>query len=203
MTHTDPLDAWVYFQEGSSTEVAPKPVFESMPAVNELVNFLQEDRKPGWFRFCADLLNLAGEAQQSVGEMVQHLVSKTAGDGLHHNSVMAFAGAWGFPTLFMGTKPRSMSVQEASRRLAIYGIAKKYQVKSDRALMVIFDEEKRVRSVRYDNSSPNEDRQLDDAVVAMGLTLPAVMGRPVPPSARRATVRLNPGKKRKRKRGRR
>lgn len=202
MTHTDPLDAWVYFQEVSSTEVAPKPVFDSMPAVNELVNFLQEDRKPGWFRFCADLLNLAEEAQQSVGEMVQHLVSKTASDGLHHNSVMAFAGAWGYPTLFMGTKPRSMSVQEASRRLAIYGIAKKHQVKSDRALMVIFDEEKKVRSVRYDNSSPDEDRQLDDAAVAMGLIPPAVMGRPVPPSARRATVRLNPGKKRKRKRGR-
>jgi hypothetical protein len=202
MTHTDPLDAWVYFQEGSSTEVAPKPVFEAMPAVNELVDFLQEDRKPGWFRFSADLLNLAEEGQESVAEMMHRLASTTATDGLHHNSVMAFAGAWGYPTLFMGTKPRAMSVQEASRRLAIYGFAKKHQIKSDRALMVIFNEEKQVQSIRYNNSPPDENRQLDDAAVAMGLIPPAVMGRPTPPSARRATVRLSPRKKRKRKRGR-
>lgn len=201
MTHTDPLDAWVYFQEGSSTEVAPKPVFEAMPAVNELVDFLQQDRKPGWFRYSADLLNLAEEGQESVAEMVQRLASTTASDGLHHNSVMAFAGAWGYPTLFMGTKPRAMSVQEASRRLAIYGFAKKHQIKSDRALMVIFDEEKQVRSIRYDNSPPQESRSLDDAAVAMGLIPPAIMGRPTPPSARRTTVRLNPRKKQKGKRG--
>lgn len=105
MTHTDPLDARVYFREGSSAEVAPKPVFDAMPAVNELVDFLQDDRKPGWFRFSADFLNLGEEGQESVAEMVQRLVSTTETDGLHHNSVMTFAGAWGYPNLFMGTKP--------------------------------------------------------------------------------------------------
>jgi hypothetical protein len=203
MTHTDPLDAWVYFQEGSSTEVAPKPLFDAMPAVNELVDFLQDDRKPGWFRFSADLLNLGEEGQESIAEMVQRLVSTTETDGLHHNSLMTFAGAWGYPTLFMGTKPRAMSVQEVSRRLAIYGLTKKHQIKSDRALMVIFDEAKRVRSIRYDNRRPEESSELDDAAVEMGLIPPAVMGHPTPPSAQRTTVRLNPRKKQrdKRKRG--
>ncbi|MBT2496208.1 hypothetical protein J7E45_11365 [Microbacterium sp. ISL-59] len=202
MTHTDPLDAWVYYQEGSSAEDAPKPVFEAMPAVNDLVNFLQDGRKPGWFRFSADLLNLAKEGQDSVADMVQHLVRTTASDGLHHNSLMTFAGAWGYPTLFMGTKPKGMSDHEANRRLAIYGFTKKHQIKSDRALMVIFDEDQQVRSVRYDNSPPEENKELDDAAIEMGLIPAAVMGRPVPPSARRTTKRLNPGKKGKGKRGR-
>lgn len=197
MTHTDPLDAWVYFREGSSTEEAPKPVFEAMTSVNELVDFLQDGRKPGWFRFSSDLLNLAEEGQESVGEMIEQLVAKTADDGLHHNSLMTFAGAWGYPTLFMGTKPKGMSDQEASRRLAIYGFTKKHQIKSDRALMVIFDEQAQVRSIRYDNSLPAENKELDDAAVEMGLIPSAVMGRPVPPSARRATKRLNPSKKSK------
>lgn len=195
MTHTDPLDAWVYSQEGSSTAAAPKPVFAATPAVNELVNFLQDDRKPGWFRFSADLLNLAEETQESVADMAQRLISITASDGLPHNSLMTFAGAWGYPTLFMGTKPRGMSVQEASRRLAIYGLAKKHQVKSDRALMVIFDEGRQIQSIQYDNSLLEENEELDRAAIAMGLVPPAIMVLPTPPSSRRATVRLNPRKK--------
>lgn len=199
MTHTDSLDAWVYFQEGSSTDAVPKPSFRVVPAVNELVNFLQVDRKPGWFRFSADLLNLAEETQESLAEMIEHLVSITHEDGLHHNSLMPFAGAWGYPTLFVGSKPRTMSVEEASRRLAMYGFAKKHQIRSDRALMVIFDEEQSVRSIRYVNSTVGDDQALDDAAVKMGLIPPAVMGRPIPPSARRATVRLKPSRsKRKR-----
>lgn len=202
MTQTDELDAWVYFQEGSSDVEVEKPSFGVLPGIARIVDFLQDGHKPGWFRFSADLLNLAEESQESLGDMVERLALMTRQDGLHHNSMMAFAGAWGYPTLFMGSKPRKMSIQEASTRLAAYGFAKKHQIQSDRALMVVFDEEERIGSIRYDNSPPVENKELDGFVAEMGLIPPAVMGRPIPPSARRATARLNPSRKPK-KRGKR
>lgn len=109
--------------------------------------------------------------------------------------MMAFAGAWGYPTLFMGSKPRKMSIQEASTRLAAYGFAKKHQIQSDRALMVVFDEEQRIGSIRYENSPPVENKQLDGLVAEMGLIPLTDMRRPIPPSARSATARLNPRRK--------
>jgi len=199
MTHTDPLDAWVYFREGSSQEEAPKPKFGSNAAVLELVDFLQDGRKPGWFRFAADLLNLANEAQEEVVQGIGNVIEATKRDGLPHTSFVAFAGAWGYPTLFVGSQPAKMPRALASQHLATYGITKKHQIQSDRALMVLVDERGAIRSVRYDNRRPAVDAELDRLATEMGLIPVEVMGRPVPPSARRATKRLNPGKK-KRKR---
>ena len=199
MTHTDPLDAWIYFQEGSSQASAPKPSFASHPAVSSLIDFLQDGRKPGWFRFSADLLNLAEDAQESLVASVERLLSMTTADAQHHHALMTFAGAWGYPSLYIGSKPTRMPQAEASRRLAMYAIAKKHQIKSDRALMVLFDERGNIRSVRYDNSSPREDARLDEAGILLGLMPPETMGRPVPPSAGRTTKRLNPPRKNKKR----
>jgi hypothetical protein len=199
MTHTDPLDAWIYFQEGSSQALAPKPSFASHPAVLNLIDFLQDGRKPGWFRFSADLLNLAEDAQESLAASVERLVAMTTADGEHHHALMTFAGAWGYPSLYIGSKPTRMPQGEASRRLAMYAIAKKHQIKSDRALIVLFDERGNIRSVRYDNSSPRGDARLDEAGALLGLMPPEAMGRPVPPSARRTTKRLNPPRRNKKR----
>ncbi|MDN3312068.1 hypothetical protein QWJ90_14130 [Microbacterium oryzae] len=199
MTHTDPLDAWVYFREGSSQEEAPKPEFSSHPALLGLVDFLQDGRKPGWFRFSSDLLNLADEAQEDVVRGIDNVIEATKKDGQPHTSFVAFAGAWGYPTLFVGSQPAKMPRALASHQLATYGITKKHQIQSDRALMVLVDERGAIRSVRYDNRRPAVDAELDQLATEMGLIPVEVMGRPVPPSARRATKRLNPGKK-KRKR---
>jgi len=199
MTHTDPLDAWVYFREGSSQEQAPKPEFNSHPAVLKLVDFLQDGRKPGWFRFASDLLNLADEAQEDVARGINGVIDATKNDGRPHTSFVSFAGAWGYPTLFVGSQPAKMPHALASQHLATYGTTKKHQVQSDRALMVLVDERGAIRSVRYDNRRPATNPALDRLATEMGLIPVEVMGRPVPPSARRATKRLNPGKKKRRR----
>lgn len=200
MTHTDPLDAWVYYQEGSSEVETDKPSFASNPAVLQLVDFLQEGRKPGWFRFSADLLNLADQAQEALAISIQELMTQTRTDNLPHTAFSAFAGSWGYPLLFLGTKPAKMSQLEASQRLAVYGVTKKHQLKSDRALMVLLDESGAIRSVRYDNREPEENPELDELAIEMGLMPIEVMARPVPPSARRSTKRLNPRGAKKRRR---
>lgn len=198
MTHTDPLDAWIYFNEGSVREPSPKPKFESHRSVLELVDFLQDGNKPGWFRFSADLLNLAGESQKRLARGINDLIAATKADSRPHHYFVGLAGAWGYPTLFIGTMPTKMSPSDASRSLATYGTAKKHQIKSDRALMVLFDQRGNIRSVRYDNAPPGEHRELDALGETIGLVPVEVMGRPVPPSARRATKRLNPRNKKHR-----
>jgi len=200
MTHTDPLDAWVYYQEGSVEEPAPKPIFEAHPAVLDLVDFLQDGKKPGWFRFSADLLNLAGDAQEKLAGDIKTLITTTKSDGQPHSLFVGFAGAWGYPSLFIGTQLSATAQAAASRRLAIYGTTKKHQIKSDRALMVLFDQRGSFRSVRYDNSPPGDRQDLDALSDAMGLLPPEFTARPIPPSARRTTKRLNAGKKKRQRR---
>jgi hypothetical protein len=200
MTHTDALDAWIYFQEGSSETETEKPRFASNRAVLALVDFLQDGHKPGWFRFSADLLNLADEGQEAVSVSIQELTNRTRKDNLSHSAFLAFAGSWGYPLLFFGTKPAKMSQLEASQRLAVYGVTKKHQLKSDRALMVLIDESGVIRSVRYDNRKPEENSEMDELAIEVGLIPAEVMGRPVPPSARRSTKRLNPRGATKRRR---
>ena len=200
MTHTDPLDAWVYYREGSVEEPAPKPTFEAHPAVLNLVDFLQDGKKPGWFRFSADLLNLAEDAQGKLADDIKTLITATRNDGQPHSLFVGFAGSWGYPSLFVGTQPRAMAQAAASRRLASYGTTKKHQIKSDRALMVLFDHGGSIRSVRYDNSPPRDRQDLDALGEAMRLLPPEFTARPIPPSARRTTRRLNASKKKRQRR---
>jgi hypothetical protein len=123
----------------------------------------------------------------------------TTADGKHPHALMTSAGAWGYPSLYIGSKPTRMPQGEVSRRLAMYAIAKKHQIKSDRALIVLFDERGHIRSVRYDDSSRGDDSRLDEAGALLGLMPPEAMGRPVPPSARRTTRRLNPPRRNKKR----
>lgn len=194
MTHTDPLDAWMYYVEGSSEVEAVKPEFRSHPDILRLVDFLQDGHKPGWFRFSADLLNLSDEGQEKLAKSVLQLVSSTRADHQHHSLFTAFAGAWGYPALFVGTQPNGMPRAMASEKLAVYGTAKKHQIKSDRSLLVLLNEHGDIESVRYDNRVPENSQLLDAVGKNIGLTPVEVMARPVPPSARRATKRLSPRK---------
>ena len=139
MTHTDPLDAWIYFNEGASQQASPKPVFELHEAVLELVDFLQDGKKPGWFRFSADLLNIAGDSQEALAVGVKKLVRETKADGRPHHYFVGFAGAWGYPALFVGTMPPECPWQTPAAIWRPTG-PPRHQIKSDRALMVLIDE---------------------------------------------------------------
>lgn len=199
-THTDPLDAWVYYQEGSSLEAVDKPSFASNPEVLEIVDFLNDGKKPGWFRFSADLLNLASDAQQRLAHGLREIVKQTRQDHKPHTMLHCYAGAWGFPSLFLGTRPKGMSMRDASAHLATYMIAKKHQLRSDRALGVLIDEEENIIAVRYANTLPVDDDELDQLGMSMGLIPVERMARVVPPSARRRTKRLRGSRKGRKRR---
>ncbi len=189
-THTDPLDAWMYWTEGTSPYEVAKPEFNMHPAAREIVDFLADGRKPGWLRFGADLLGLAGTAQKQMGGSLRELASKTRADGRWHSIACGYAGPWGYPVLFAGSVPGGCTRGEAIDRLRMYMAAKKHQMRSDRSMGLLLDQHRQIVATIYMNDAAGDDPDLDELGRALCLR-PAGEGyRPVPPYARRATHRL-------------
>jgi hypothetical protein len=198
-THTDPLDAWMYWIEGTSPYETDKPTLNVHPAAQKIVAFLADGRKPGWFRFGADLLGLAGTAQKKLGDFLRELVDKSRADDRWHSMALSYAGMWGYPMLFAGAKPRSHTRGEAVEKLRMYMVAKKQQMRSDRSLGLLLDESREIVHVIYMNDLPTDDPDLDALGTAIGLRSIEESHRPLPPSARRATHRLRDHRKHKRR----
>lgn len=180
-THTDPLDAWVYRNEGSSIGDAKKPSFGAESRILKIVDFLRDSYKPGWFRFSADLLNLSSAAQKHLATSIKQLVRSTRRDGDPHSLLHCYAGSWGFPTLFIATQPPGMSLGAAMHRLSTYMTAKKYQLRSDRALGLVLDSKSEIAAACYDNSIWHEDEELEELGKSIGLIPIEAMNRAVPP----------------------
>jgi hypothetical protein len=198
-THTNPLDAWIYLQEGSSTAEVDKPRFPSNDKVIEIVDFLQDGKKPGWFRFAADLLNLSADAQERLAAGIEHVVKSTRADHGPHSMMACYAGAWGFPALFVCSRPQGASIEESGKRMAAYVLSKAHQLQSDRALGILVDEASNIVTIQYANTPPNDDPELDALGKAMGLTSIEDM-TPAEVSVRRGSKRSNRARKKRRRR---
>jgi hypothetical protein len=178
-THTDPLDAWFYSEEGTNPDAANKPCFNIDREAAEIVDFLAKNRSPGWLRFGADLLGLSGDALASIVGEMDALVDLTRADGGYHTLSHGFAGLWGYPCLFVATTTKA-DLPAAAGRLQDYMSAKKHQLQSDRCLALLLDEHGLVRSVLYLNDPPGEDSDLDVLVKELQLqpTWKRSSGRP-------------------------
>ncbi len=199
-THTDPLDAWMYWTEGTSPYQADKPALNTHSGANQIVDFLAEGRKPGWFRFGADLLGLAGTAQKKLGDSLRELAKMTRADGQWHTVVHGYAGMWGYPTVFAGTTPRAHNRNEALDKLRVYMAAKKHQIQSDRSLGLLLDQRREIVSVIYMNDLPTDDPDLDALGTTIGLRPAEDSRRPIRPHAQRAPRRRRGQRKKKRRR---
>ena len=197
-TCTDPLDAWMYWTEGTSPYEVGKPMLNTQPAAQKIVDFLADGRKPGWLRFGADLLALAGTGQKKLGDSLRDLADKTRADGRWHTLCYSYAGQWGHPTLFAGTEPRDHTRDEAQEKLRMYMTAKKHQMRSDRSLGLLLDQRRDIVGTIYMNDIPGDYPGLDSLGSAIGLMPIEESHRPVPPSANRATYRLRGQRRKKR-----
>jgi hypothetical protein len=195
-THTDPLDAWMYWQEGTSAIEVDKPKFNVDPATSDLVDFLADDHKPGWLRTGADLLALSGPAQRRLTNAIQKVVDQTRADSKPHTLNQGFASRGGYPTFFVRTHPAGADRQEEARNLATYMLAKKHQVGSDRAIGLLVNQQGKIVTTLYMNGPPVEDIDLDALGDEMGLRRTWV-------KPKRATSLSEKKRKRRAKRGRR
>jgi hypothetical protein len=199
-TYTDPLDAWMYWTEGTSPYEVDKPVLNTYPAAQEIIDFLADSRKPGWLRFGADLLGLAGAAQKKLVASLRDIANQTRADGQRHTVAFAYAGLWGHPTFFAATQPRDQIRGEAMEMLRTYMAAKKHQLRSDRSLGLLLDHCRQIVGTVYMNDAPEDDPGLDSLGDAIGLMSIEESHRPIPPSAKRAAHQLRGQRKKDRRR---
>jgi hypothetical protein len=196
-TLTDDLDAWMYYEEGISGTFAPKPVRVDHPAIERLVTFLEDEQKPGWLRFGAELLNLSSEAQESLSGRMSYVVKATRYDHSFHSAVEGFPTPWGYALLFIASQPQGNS--GARNRLSAYMTAKKYQLQADRALGILVNEEAEIIAVNYQNDPYEPNDELDNLVAEMRLLPPTRMTRTIPPCSSGPRTQRN-GRKSKKKR---
>ena len=149
----------MYRLEGTSPYDVDKPIFNTNKKIQRIVDFLAGGHKPGWFRFGADLLGLAGPSQKALADAMEEMVKKTRNDDRSHSLVQGYAGMWGYPTFFAATCPRSHSRREAIDKLGSHMAAKKHQMQSDRSLGVLLDLDGQIVYVGYMNDPTNRERR--------------------------------------------
>jgi hypothetical protein len=187
-TFTDPLDACMYANEGHARP-AVKPTFQAHKWAFDLLDFLADGRRPGWFRFGADLLSLSVETQSRLASSVKSIVRRTRTDGRMHSLAQAFAGDWGFVLLVAMTQPKGMPVNEAAVRLETYLKAKRHHVKADRALGILIGENSQVVRVVYRTAPASEDEGLDALLEQMELGRIPAESRPRSPAVQQKPIR--------------
>jgi hypothetical protein len=118
------------------------------------------------------------------------MVEKSKSDNRWHSMVQGYAGMWGYPMFFAGTKPSSHTHEESSRKLHSYLAAKKHQMQADRSLGLLLNNRREIVHVIYMNDLPTADPESDALAAPIGLRPIGESSRPTPPTLLRATRRL-------------
>lgn len=197
--HCAELNAWMQrHQIDKHNEQPTKPTFNTSSELAPVIDALYKQRAPGWLRSTADLLGVSGETQKKIRQAIAECARMTRKDGRYHEVMLSFAGLWGHPTLFAATRPRTAESELVHRRLQAYMRAKRYQLSSDRALGLLFDDRANLEQVIYLNAPHVKSLDMDALVEVLHLQPVGDRSPPqVPPYARRSTRRLR-GKRRKR-----
>jgi hypothetical protein len=135
--------------EHEGTELPEKPSFNAVPAMLELVDAINALRQPGWLRCGADLLSLAGEAQQQLLDMIAELCRRTEGDSDEHHGAFSFESMWERPAFFFSICPIGMKIDEVETQLFAYMRAKSTQIGAERSYGLIFDTHQQLRRFLY------------------------------------------------------
>lgn len=147
--HCAELNAWMDRDEHEGTESPEKPSFNAVPAMLELVDEIAALREPGWLRCGADLLSLAGEAQQQLLDMIAELGRRAENDGDEHHGAFSFESTWERPAFFFSISPTGMNMDEVAKQLFAHMQAKATQIEAERSYGLIFDQQQRLRQFLY------------------------------------------------------
>jgi hypothetical protein len=195
-----PLNAWMAREQthDSADNGRPlKPTYRALPRILELIDVI-DDHSDRMVRFGADILALSGDGQRRLLSTIDKCVRRARKDGRPHDGMFSLAGAWGHPTVFIGSRPRGIPLELSRKRLQAYMYVKRHQMKSDRSYGLLFNEAGNFELAIYNNRPAGEDSELDALVDEHGLRPVADTSPPGSPSARR-TTRRSRGKKKRRK----
>lgn len=194
-TLTDPLDAWMYAEEGLSQIPAPRPVRREEPWVEEFLRASAESKAPGWLRFGADLVGLSGLAQRRIGSDLKRQCRAARG-GNRERSLTTHgttsAGSW---LLTAAAIPKGAETDH----LPQYVDAKQYQTQASRSMLLLYGTDAKLIGSRFRGDSEARSAERDAEIAVSPLRSLASTFSSLPPSARRSTKRLR-GKRPKRRR---
>lgn len=192
--HCQHLNVWMARRDLHHEDPQPsKPTYQALPGILGLIDTI-ETNGPGLIRFGADILSMAGEVQQRLLSTIRTCVRRTR-DGRSHDGVVSLAGAWGHPSIFVFTRPMDTDMEPVRRNAEAFIRLKRHQLQSDRSYGLIFNAAGNLELAMYFNTPAEPDPTMDALIEQAGLH-PVIDDRlPVPPSARRKTLRLRGGAK--------
>ncbi|PRY35121.1 hypothetical protein CLV43_11439 [Umezawaea tangerina] len=195
-----PLNAWMGREQtqDSADDGRPlKPTYRALPRILELIDVI-DAHSDRMVRFGADILALSGDGQRRLLSTIDKCIRRARKDGRPHDGMFSLAGAWGHPTVFIGSRPRGIPLEPSRKRLQAYMYVKRHLMKSDRSYGLLFNDAGNLELAIYNNRPAGEDAELDALVDEHGLRPVADTSPPGSPSARR-TTRRSRGKKKRRK----
>ncbi|GGJ65848.1 hypothetical protein GCM10007173_25930 [Glutamicibacter ardleyensis] len=187
LTHTDPLDAWMYFEEGQTAIAAPQPIRKHETTVASVIGYLEESKSHGWLRTGADFAGVSNESAEVFSEYLNRVVRRTTVDRRFHKSIMTFVTPWGYLGIFVGSGPVDGGMADYAEKLQKYAQLKKYQLRLDRSFALLVDTSGRIIWSEYNNLPNSFDAQLEQQLAISGLMTNAQMreGTYTPPETRR------------------
>lgn len=191
--HCQPLNAWMDRHKPEHVPIGSpppeKPMYNAHPRILDLIDTM-DGHGTGMIRFGADMLALSRQAQNSVLKLIDKCTRLSREDRQPHDATLSFAGVWGYPTMFIGSRPRGAELEQVQQRLESYMRLKRHQLQSDRSYGLVFGEGGNLELAMYLNAPAGEDAELDALIEQFGLNPMIDHSRPTPPYARRATRRL-------------
>lgn len=180
-TFTDPLDAFMYFEDGLSSRPVDRPHREPMDAqLRRVFDAMASNGAPGWWRAAADIDGHSAQAQRSMAANIGSTLAASADGSYHTFATGGFddTGRWIF-IFAAGTDSRANR-----ERLRTYLEAKKHNERADRALGVLLDRDGRPRVTLWLDDPWAYDPALEARARAMRLVPPARSPSVVPPRAK-------------------
>lgn len=194
-TLTDPLDAWMYGEEGLSRMTAPKPVRVEEGWVEDFLGASETYQTAGWLRFGADLVSLSGSAQQRIGRELKAQCRAARGGDRERSFTTHGTTSVGSWLLTAAAAPSGAEIDHLPR----YIDAKQYQTHANRSMLLLYDTDGKLTGTRFRGEPEPRTAERDAEIEVSPLRSLASTFGTVPPSARRKTHRLR-GKRSKRRR---
>ncbi|WP_147436284.1 hypothetical protein [Mycetocola manganoxydans] len=187
-SQTDDLAAWMYYKQGQRSTPAPRPALHANRRLLEIVDFLIEEHKPGWFEFGADLLDGGPKAQKVLASALDELLRRANADGAEHSVARGLSGHWGYSMFVATVALNGETSREGMERMGKYLLLKKYQMRAPRALGLVFSPSGQLFGAEYVGGSWKHDP--DGESLLAHFKLKNQRGAALPPSAKRRTRRL-------------
>lgn len=181
-TFTDPLDAYYYSKEGTSSRSAGCPRRQDLPSpLRQIVDDMRSHDAPGWFRVGADIDSYAPEAQKKIATAIEHTLARHSQDGGFHTFTAGGTDDSGCWVFIFAVGQDTVSNRDHLER---YLTAKNHQQRADRALGVLMDSSGSLLMTAWLSYPPSTDPGLDALARAMRLVPPHRAPNVAPPQAK-------------------